>query len=126
MQAHKARPLAGLVTSVIAGLLTILSSIALALLVASLASFLAFLAGEPVEKVLAKLDFHELGVAASNGILCGLAVVVSAILGYLWNPKLGGWAVIFFSVLSLFAISFFATLGLLVGVVGGILLLARK
>jgi hypothetical protein len=122
MEGRKPRPLAGFITSVIAGLLIILAS----LVVALPAAFLSALTPEAPQRALEISGTRELVSASSTGFLYGFLVIAFALIGYLWNRKLGGWGVIALSILSLFAISLFASLGLLAGIVGGILLLAGK
>ena len=107
MQEAKAvKPLGGLIVSLIAGVLAILSGLAYE-------SFMAALGAGPTPY-------------GTTGFLCGALMIIGAVVGYRGRLKLGGWMVIVFSALSLFGLGILAFLPILIGIIGGVLILVGK
>ena len=107
MQEAKAvKPLAGLIVSLIAGILAVLSALAYEGLMAALGA-------EPTPY-------------GATSFLCGILMIIGAVIGYRGRLKLGGWMVIIGSILNLFGLGILAFLPILIGIIGGVLILVGK
>ena len=105
-EAKAVKPLAGLIVSLFAGILAILSGLA-------------------YEGFMAALGIGPTPYGTTSFFL-GILMVVGAVIGYRGNLKLGGWMVIIFSILNLFGLGILASLPILVGIIGGVLILVGK
>ena len=107
MQEAKAvKPLAGLIVSLIAGILTILSGLAHE-------SFMAALGAAPAPY-------------GKAGFSLGILMVVGAVIGYRGRPKLGGFMVTIGPILNIFGVETQALPLIIMGIAGGVLILVGK
>jgi len=103
---EEAKPVAGLIVSLISGLMAMLGGLAYEGLMAALGS-------EPTPY-------------GWTSFIVGFLTIIGAVIGYRGMLKLGGTLVILFSLVNLVGLGILAFLPILIGVVGGALILIGK
>jgi uncharacterized membrane protein len=114
MEGRRAKPKAGLIVSLIGGILIIIRGLSYEAVMSSMGVY--------------RSPEDIMGVMVLS-TLFGLLMIIGAVIGYTENrgrQKLGGTLVTIFSILNLFVLGLSFLESILIGIIGGILILTGK